>query len=434
MGSFEDSIKESFENNSVKTPPEVWDKVESELNADLVHSYESSQAFQRWVTAAAILIAFISLAFQFRPKYKHTSSSKKTHIDETFNALLSKPQDYFSFLRSSYLKPMLGGVLLHPIFVEGKIENHDPFQEPLVVIEDSSGLFYQTHNVSATGVKVLQAQVNNEIYPYHQGATFVKSKQKIKGQDTRLWASIEAGAGNFNTSLTGSNAFSGSINQSNLASVLGSEGFINPTANVNAEMNAGLATSIGLDFGLRLSDKWTLETGLAYTNVDSQGDASINVLDIYTINYRGFSESLDGITELAIHSPVSRETTLEVQDSYDYNLDVNSSFQFTSIPMKAGYFVMDRKVSVRLNVGLAANYFVGSRVNGSGDVINGSVDDSFNTWSFDGLSGIEFGYSILNRFDVTLEPNYRQSITPLNGSTNTSSRFIFQTGLRYKIQ
>ncbi|MEM0941230.1 MAG: hypothetical protein AAF600_13705 [Bacteroidota bacterium] len=434
MESFEDSIKESFKNNSVKTPPEVWEKVESELNADLVHSYESSQVLNSWITATAILIAFISLAFQFQPQYEYASASREVYTGETFNALLSNPQNYFNFLRSNHFKSPFGGVLLHPIIVERNMENYDAFRESLAVTEDSNSFFYQNHQVSPQNVKVLKAEIYSEIYPYHQGATYVKSKQRIKRQDARLWAGIEAGAGNFDTSLTGSNAFSGSINQSNLASALGSDGFINPTAQVDTDMDLGLATSIGLDFGLRLSNKWTLETGVAYTNVDSRGDASIKVSDIYMVNYKGFSEPLNGINELTIYSPTSRETILEVQDRYDYNLDVSSSFQFTSIPMKAGYFVMDKKVSVQLNVGLAANYFVGSQVSGSGDVIIGSADDSFNTWSLDGLGGIEFGYSIFNRFDVTLEPNYRQSITPLNGSTNTSSRFIFQTGLKYKIQ
>ena len=95
---------------------------------------------------------------------------------------------------------------------------------------------------------------------------------------------------------------------------------------------------------------------------------------------------------------------------------------------------MDRRMSLRLNVGLAANYFMSSQIQGESNVLNGSINDSFNSWSFDGLGGVEIGYSVFDRFDITLEPNYRQSITPLTDTDATTSRFLVQTGLRYKIQ
>ncbi len=431
MGSFEDSIKNSFDKKEVKAPAQVWSKVESSLNADLVSSYQSSQFFHKWVSAAAILIAFISLAFQYQPNYGTNTSQEYT--GETYNGLLADQSNYLNSLSFSYTAPQFNRVLTYPVVIEkGRDDVADEL--PIFVEEPNEGLYSQAHSLALVKNDIQKAEVTNDIYPYHQGATYVKSKGRSREDNTKVWAGIEAGAGNFNTSLTGPSVFTGSIDQSSLASALGSEGFINPTANVNPDMDPGLATSIGLDFGMRLGNKWTLETGLAYTSVDSRGDASINVLDIYTIDNSDFTGTLNGDSELALPATASRQSTLEVQDSYDYDLDVRSNFRFTSIPMKAGYFVMDRKMSLRLNVGLAANYFVGSQLSGSGDVINGSANDLFNTWSFDGLGGLELGYSILDRFDVTLEPNYRQAITPLSESSNSSSRFIVQTGLRYKIQ
>ena len=182
---------------------------------------------------------------------------------------------------------------------------------------------------------------------------------------------------------------------------------------------------------MRLGEKWTLETGIAYTNVDSRGDATINVLDIYTVDNSEFfgPQSEPGLPL----SSSSRETSFEVQDSYDYDVDLRSNLRFTSLPVKAGYYLVDRKMSLRLNVGLAANYFIGSQVTAQNEVLNGSIDESFNAWSFDGLGGFEIGYAIFDNFDVTFEPNYRQSITPLTDSNASESRFLVQTGLKYRI-
>ncbi len=429
MESFEDSIKNSFKDKSVKAPAHVWEKVESNLNADLVTIFQSKQLLHKWISAAAILIAFISLAFQYQPLYNN--SSETVYEGDSFNALLGSKYHHYSDFQTDFNRNRTKE-LLHPLVI-ARAEESRKDAGPLTVSEEPALYDIHIQDDLASKWEIKTAKVEQEIYPYHQGATYTTYKRK-HNESSKVWAGIEAGAGSFNTAISGSNVFSGSINQASLASALGSDGFINPTANVNPDMDPGLATSIGFDFGMRLGNKWTLETGLAYTNVDSRGDASINVLDIYTIDNSEFSDPINPDSELLITGATSRESALEVQDTYDYDIDVRTNFRFTSLPMKAGYFVMDRKMSLRVNVGFAANYFVGSQLRGSDNVINGSANDLFNTWSFDGLGGVELGYSLLDRLDVTLEPNYRQAITPLNGSNDASSRFLVQTGIRYKIQ
>ncbi len=435
MGSFEDSVKKAFEGKKVKAPASAWQQVQNELNADFVHQYQHRQSRYKWVAVAAILLAFISFAFQYQPIYSDGKSDAEGYTGATYNALLSEKTAFPGIY--GYTTGTLSATYpLREVLVIDRGETNDgaaPEQIAPATMGEPNVLDDQ--RLASLDTRAEEAEVMLEIYPYHQGGAYAvaaASQREVLKED-RLWAGVEAGAGNFNSSLSTTSAFTNTVNQTNLASALGNDGFVNPSTEINSEISDGIATSIGLDLGLRLGSRWTFETGIAYTNVDSRGDASINVLDVYAVdNAEFFGSPAD--TDLPVLSTTSRQTTTEVQDSYDYDVDLRSSVRFTSVPLKAGYFIMDRKMSLRLNVGLAANYFIGSQVRGSDNVVAGSINDSYNLWSFDGLGGVEIGYSIFDRFDVTLEPNYRQSITPISDANASMSRFLIQTGLRYKIQ
>jgi len=432
MGSFEDSIKKTFEEAKIKAPKAVWSQIENGLNADFVHTYQSRQSGYKWIAAAAILLAFVSLAFQFQPRYENEEAVNEVYSGESYNALLSNSSNWIFAQKSDARLSVgtFGNVFEGYSSKKNASSNSAETTSPENIATD----ILHTKALASLSPKLESAEVNGDIYPYHQGGSYSILSKSNETKDDKLWAGVEAGAGNFSSSMGTSNIFAGSINQSNLATALGSDGFINPSTEIDPNLGNGVATSVGLDLGLRLGERWTFETGIAYTSVDSRGDASINILDIYSVDNSEFFGAA-GDTDLpAISSSSSRQRTTEVQDTYDYDVDLESSVRFTSVPLKAGYFLIDRKMSLRLNVGLAANYFMGSQVQGDNNVLNGSFNDSFNIWSFDGLGGVEIGYSIFDRFDLTLEPNYRQSITPLTEANSTTSRFLVQTGLRYKIQ
>ena len=69
-----------------------------------------------------------------------------------------------------------------------------------------------------------------------------------------------------------------------------------------------------------------------------------------------------------------------------------------------------------------------------GQIQSSEQENIYNEWSFDGLTGFELGYSIFDNFNLTLEPNYRRSITPLSKNLSNRSGFMVQTGFRYTIK
>lgn len=425
QGIFEEEIKEKFEGTASKVSAKVWDNIEANLNQGLITTYATTNKRYKWVAAAAIFIAFLSFGYHLVDfeDFKQTSP-----YSDDYNALLQQDYSYVDAPKLDWTATYTP--IFRPVIVEKESNSSDG---SFVMMEDYSEVAVRslhTEILAPKGYVPPELQLEMEIYPYHKAPAYRQLSKEVRRDDNALWAGLEAGAGNFNS--FNSSSLSSGVDPVSLASAIGNDGFINPTTLVNPELNNGVATSLGLDFGMNLTDKWTLEAGLAYTNVESNGRAAINVLDSYTISTLSTSP-LDSDEKVIGLS--SRETEVQVEENYDHNVQVSSSTQFTSVPVKAGYYLVNQRVSLKLNLGFAANYFVTSELTGGDGIINGSFNDSFNQWSFDGMGGIEIGYSVFQNFDFILEPNYRQAITPMNiGSGANTSRFLVQTGLKYTLK
>ncbi|GAB4230858.1 MAG: hypothetical protein Tsb0034_02900 [Ekhidna sp.] len=410
---FEDILKEKFDHGSIKAPKSVWAGVESELNEGLISQYQTSHSKYKWIAAAAVLIAACSIAFHFTPDKTATLDITS---ENTYNALLSRDADPLGFFQVNPLKTHLNRV----IFVgPGKKTAFNSAPPQLQTLEDKYDMNREGLSIAPRSLSLSQADVEEELYLYHKGLHYNSNQPKSTGS-VELWAGIEAGAGNYTTSVDGSNGLAQGVNALSLASAVGADAFRNPTTAIDPNLRDGIATSVGFDFGVKIGDKWTLESGLAYTNVDAQGTASINVNDNYTV--------------MDFNRESGREVPRVVNENFDHEVDLRSNVRFTSFPLKAGYFLVDKKVSLRLSAGLTANYLISSQIQDpSASIFASSHSNIHSDWTFDGIGGLEFGYSIFNQFDLTIEPNYRHNLSQLGGNSTLPSSFMIQTGLRYKL-
>lgn len=424
-GKFEDSIRDKFEGQTKAAPNNIWTNIENELNAELVSMYASQQMMYKWVSVAAVIIAVLLLGVIYSPTFTKEAQTESG----SYNAFLSNDIDYsnyYSYHTTEYQSRDL---------TFNKIESPATQKEILFVEENKPQPLYEIKGVERRNPQILASVTQKDIYRYYQAGAGLPTSKSKNVSETKMWAGVEAGAGTFNSSFGESGAVANSLNPGALASAIGSGNFVNPTTNISEEMDQGIATTIGLDFGVQLGKKWTLESGLAYTNLGNSGTASINVLDVYTIDNNDFIDTPNGIDGGGSPSFSSREATIEVEENFDHEIELNNNIQIASIPLKAGYFVVDRKFSLRLNAGLSANYLVDGNISDpSKQILNSDNLSLYNDWSFDGVGGLELGYSIFNKFDFTIEPNYRHSITPISDAINSPSRFVLQTGLRYTLK
>ncbi|MEO9485343.1 MAG: hypothetical protein ABJG47_17930 [Ekhidna sp.] len=419
---FEDNIRKKFEGQTKHTPNGIWSHIDSELNAELVSVYASRHVVYKWVSVAAMAIVVLLLGIIYSPSFTKQTSEEIA----SYNAFLAEDIDF-----DSYLTPKLTGVKSMDLTFDKIIPNAK--NEEVLIPEERP--VFEIKGVNRRRPVLYAAVSSKDIHRYYQvGAGIVQHKGNIDSE-TKMWAGLEAGAGTFNSSFEGSGTVANSLNPGALASAIGSSNFVNPTTNISEEMDQGVTTTIGVDFGVQLTKKWTLESGLAYTNMDNQGTASISVLDVYTIQNNDFITNGGGIDGGTSFGLASREAPIEVRENFDHEVELNNNVQIASIPLKAGYFVVNRKFSLRLNAGFSANYLVAGNISDpSKQILNSENLNFYNDWSFDGVGGLELGYSIFNKFDFTLEPNYRHSITPISDVVNSPSRFVIQTGFRYTLK
>ncbi len=428
---FEDIIRDKFEGQTAKAPKSSWKSIKNSMNADLVDVYESRQSFYKWLSVAALFIAVLLLGvllttpFEFN-SVKNESNASEINEGSFYNALLSNDLNYNDYYKVEF-KDELSEELNFSIM--SKTSEKEPTFDYQMQEYDLVELDGKRPHPSL-------AETQISVYEYYTLGAFF-SKETKQSTKSKLWAGIEAGAGTFENSLSGS-SLSSSLNPAGLANAIGSGNFVNPTTNISQDMEQALTQSIAIDLGVQLGKKWTIESGISYTNFDNNGIASISVLDVFTIDNSNFEGgnliSVDG-DEVINPSTSSREATIEIERNYDHEVELNNSIQFASIPLKAGYFLVDKKFSLRLNAGLTANYLVqGSISDPTSQIVNSDNLGIYNDWSFDGIGGMELGYTIFDKFDFTVEPNYRYAITPLSNASNLASRFAIQTGLRYTLK
>lgn len=426
-GKFEDSIQAKFEGQTVNAPEGIWNKIENSLNAELVSIYASQHLMYKWVSVAAVLVAVVLLGVLYFPSMILEKDQKEV---ASYNALLSSDVDFNNYYSHDFSGLGQGNLT----FNTASQSTGSPQVNDIIDSEENNlrGKYMQIE-IKRPGISL--AHVANNIYRYRSSGSIPRRSDK-EGVNKKVWAGVEAGAGNFNADFGGDGALVNSLNPSGLASAIGSGNFVNPTTSVSQNMNEAIATTIEIDFGVQMGKKWTLESGVAYTSVENSGTASINVLDVYTIDNSNFIDNSNGSDgSLVTPGSSAREASFEVRENYDHEVSINNSVQFASIPVKAGYFLVNDKFSLRLNAGLSANYLVEGNVSDpSRQILNGDELNLYNEWSFDGIGGVEFGYSIFNKFDLTVEPNYRHAISPISNSATSPSRFLVQTGFRYTLK
>ena len=243
-------------------------------------------------------------------------------------------------------------------------------------------------------------------------------KPKSAKREERLWTSLGMAAGAFNNL---NHAASGVNNNSTFASN-------NVTAN---QSNAsGTSYSVGMNIGTRLSSRWVLQGGVNYLAQNSSYEANSVVGTADNLNFQ--AASID-----ALSSRNSAVQANKLVATVPYSVD--NSVRFMSVPVQAGYMVINRTVGVQLNGGVSTDLFLQNTLTPQSSslptITKGSGEDSpYRTVNFSGLVGTELSYRFSRHYRLALNPGLRY---PLNSIYKSdvgvkSSPLTFDVGLRFR--
>lgn len=110
-----------------------------------------------------------------------------------------------------------------------------------------------------------------------------------------------------------------------------------------------------------------------------------------------------------------------------------------SVPLQAGYLVVNKKFGLQVNAGVATDMFLKNTVTPDGaglsQTTQGRGDDSpYRSFNFSGLMGTEFSYRLGYHYRVSLNPGLRYPFSSVYKSSTgiDSTPLTFDVGLRFK--
>ncbi len=249
-------------------------------------------------------------------------------------------------------------------------------------------------------------------------AAFMDSK-KDKHVAESLWAALGASTGNYSPSANFNSGTSSRALYQSTGGLNNTQGAYSTTA------PKGSAFSVGMNLGKRLSKHWLLQGGVSYLN------QTIG----YTSNYAVVDVNNNAQVSVADYSNL-KSSSIVVALSTPY--EINSVNEYISIPVQAGYLLVDRKMGLQLNSGLSTDLFIKNMLTDkTGQMASYSSksggESPYRAVSWAGLLGTELSYKIAPQYRVSIAPGLRYSLNSVLKSNAVSSNpLVWDVGFRFR--
>jgi hypothetical protein len=245
------------------------------------------------------------------------------------------------------------------------------------------------------------------------------TSRKVKQTQESLWASLGASTGNYSPS----SGFSSGSSSRALSQT--STNFNNGQSAYSTTSSKGSAYSVGMNVGKRIAKRWLLQGGVSYLN------QAIG----YTSNYAVVDVNNKVSASVADYSSINSSSSVVALSS---PYEINSVNEFISIPVQAGYLLVDRKIGLQVNSGLSTDFFMQNTLTDkSGQLASyssGAGEESpYRSVSLAGLVGTELSYKISTHYRVSVAPGLRYSLNSVLKSNEVSSNpLVWDVGFRFR--
>jgi hypothetical protein len=183
---------------------------------------------------------------------------------------------------------------------------------------------------------------------------------------------------------------------------------------------------MGISFGARITNRWVVQGGVNYMTQVSDYTTTVAVSSS-DLNYFK-AASLNEFREASgdTYVPTAPYT-------------VNNSLRYISLPVQAGYLVIDRQFGVQMNAGVSTDMFLQNTIDPEGGALEKTTegrgeDSPYRSVNFSGLVGSEITYRFADRYRLSLNPGIRYPFKSIYKDEVgvTSTPLTFDIGLRFR--
>jgi hypothetical protein len=258
-----------------------------------------------------------------------------------------------------------------------------------------------------------------------------ENKKKDKGNE-RLWTTVGMSAGAYNMVTSGNASASNNALGNQLSLSGNSNGDLAKDIVRKQSSASGTAYSVGLNLGTRLAARWVLQGGVNYLTQSSGYTTNAAVSTPDNAQY-----ALASIDELSKISNNAGRQGDKVIPTAEYR--VNSSLSYLSVPLQAGYLVVNRAFGLQFNAGVSTDLFVKNTLTPDGGTLQKSTqtrsdDTPYRPLNFSGLVGTEFSYRFGQHYRLALNPGLRYPFSSIYKSDIAVSAIplTFDVGLKFR--
>ena len=490
---FEQQWREQFEDAEKAPAASVWDKIDADLAGGLVAHYKKKLFYYKIAVAASILLALLFGSYSLYTVIRDSGSSQMVQnspegVDETTirqgtQGLSDQKTD--SNTSGTLNQENISQQDIEPSndrttesnstrTTEMKVENSSHLKE----IEDNRrSIKDKDESILTTDLTVKQAGITDDktetkffhyayqlsarfnvpyenpgrkytlekkVNPYDQPIILSLEDEEKEIDPKKLWAGVSVSSGIFDPNINyGSN---NNLTPDAAVNTFGSvERIYSTSSDIQEQSNSimsykpeessykpNISISYGLDFGYRFSKRFVILSGMDYQQ--NYGSTTVNT----------YVEPTETHTKYANHAIViekaSPESGLNTYNELGSEVILNSTFEFVTIPVNIGYYLIDRKFKWMMTAGLTTDVFIQNSISDSDnlfDKIQYKTGESspYNPLYFNGKFGTMFHYTFLGNYQISLEPSYRiglSSLTKENASfSSRPSSFIISAGIAY---
>ena len=251
----------------------------------------------------------------------------------------------------------------------------------------------------------------------------VKASTRRSFSPENTFASVGFAAGSFMPGAGGAEIAQAGRVSSTLYSNLQSD----PIAK-DEKIQRGTSISWAVSAGKRIFKRWVVQGGVSYLNQSASTQSTI--LEVAPANELAVTKA--GGFDANSFSP---EATGSV--TYATPNEINSTSQFISVPLQAGYMLIDRKLGLQINGGLSPDFFLKNSMYDQSTEIEttqSGKNETFKTMSVSGLGGLELSYRFSKHYRVSLAPGFRYALTPIykQNSLASAKTFVADIGLKFR--
>jgi hypothetical protein len=236
----------------------------------------------------------------------------------------------------------------------------------------------------------------------------------------RMWLGMGAAAGSYNpgASLTnGAQSMDFMANHDPKFSVASLT-----QAPQSNQKKIGSAYSVGMAVGKRLGKRWVLQSGLNLLRQQLEYTSNFTELTSSNRQKSSVAEYFDASSSVSITTPYT----------------VNSAMEIVSVPVQAGYMIVDRRVGWQMNAGVSQDFFIRNTLtdeSGSSERFSqGAGSDSpYHSLNWSALFSTELSYRIGDHYRLSLVPGMRYSLRPmLKDTRDEGTPLVMDVGFRFK--